>query len=216
MRHGKMAFLGCLVALSLGGPSQAVTSLGWQKGILVNVNIARIDGGSLAKIYDFDYRTTLGGGVIVLYPLSEVFALQTEVRYAEKGAEYPYIGTDVDGNVIKGTQTWKLKYIEVPILARVYVPTGSRLRPLCFAGPDLGFELSSKVEDSGTGRELTLDGVAKFDFGVSFGGGLEIGAGQGCLILDARYTLGLKKVFTGAGASEDKNRSLAFSLGYAF
>ena len=81
------------------------TPLGWRKGILLNVNIAQIDGGSLSKIYDLDHRTTLGGGVIILYPLSEILALQAEVRYTEKGAEYPYLGTDVDGNVIKGTQT---------------------------------------------------------------------------------------------------------------
>jgi hypothetical protein len=216
MRRGGMVVLSCLVALLLGEPSQADTSLGWRKGILLNVNLARVDGGSLSEIYDLDNRTTLGGGLIVLYPLSDALTLQTEVRYAARGAENHYVATDVDGNEITGTQTWKLNYVEVPILARVYVPTGSRLRPLFYAGPDLGFNVSSTVEDSETGSKSTLDDVANFDFGIAFGGGLEVGAGRGSLILDARYTLGLSMVFTGVAASEDKNRTLTFGLGYAF
>ncbi len=58
-----------------------------------------------------------------------------------------------------------------------------------------------------------------FDFGLALGGGIDINAGPGKIVLDIRFTAGFLKVRFGSNVTdyypEEKNRALSFIAGYA-
>lgn len=108
------------------------------------------------------------------------------------------------------TATTKLDYINVPIMANVYVVKGLAVK----LGIQPGFKVSSTVKTdlntsigSTTGsRDIKAQSV---DFSIPVGVSYEYSNFQ----LDARYNLGLTKVFENG---KDKNSVFQITLGYKF
>lgn len=108
--------------------------------------------------------------------------------------------------------TLKTDYLNIPILANIYVAQGLALK----AGVQPAFNLThkQKLEGSIAGHKgdtgyQTIDGVKSFDFSIPVGISYEY---QG-FCLDARYNIGCTKVFD----EGDGNHSVfQLTLGYKF
>ncbi|MRJ10338.1 PorT family protein [Ornithobacterium rhinotracheale] len=153
-------------------------------------------------------------GMFVEVPVTERFSIQPEVQYSTQGAKWEI-----------GKEDLKLKtqYINVPVLAKVYVADGFNLQ----AGPQFGFKTGAEFEyDSklfGNQKVDLEDSVSGFDFGLVFGAGYKTPVG---LTIDARYDLGLTNVFDKdskslgtaniSGDSDFKNGVFTVGLGYQF
>ncbi len=156
-------------------------------------------------------NTVAGGGFAALN-LSPLFALQLEALYAPKGAQDN--STDINGKL-------KVGYIEVPLFAKLLLPAQrSQVKPTVFAGPYIGFKASCNIE--GTSSNITASmsctdaglPIKSTDFGLSFGGGVGFPLGTRVSgLLEARYDLGLSKIFDSTPQADIKNRSLMVFAG---
>lgn len=103
--------------------------------------------------------------------------------------------------------TSKLDYINVPILANVYVVKGLAVK----LGLQPGFNVSHKVSvDKGsTSGSTDIPGVKSVDLSIPVGLSYEYSN----FVFDARYNFGVTKV---ADNADSKNSVFQFTLGYKF
>ena len=174
-------------------------------GVLAGASVATLVGD---PVEEWGSRTGFVVGGTLTLPLTSVVSFQPEVLLAQKGARLSEDGL---------TATFKLAYVEVPLLLRVDVPTtGGAVRPHLYVGPALAFKASCEVEASGEGVSATRscrdiaddegdEDLKSFDAGLTFGGALGFALGRQRLNVGARYTLGLTTL-----VSDDdvKNRAL--------
>ncbi len=151
------------------------------------------------------------GGVFFKYAgESNIFALQPEILYHQKGA------VDMEGGT--GTKL-NVDYLEVPILLKVQIPVGETFFPHIYAGPYGAFELdnnfTSQVSIFGfTFANNTMAQVQDFDYGAVVGGGFDIQLESFYLGLDARYGIGMQRILSLGGDRQDiKNRNFSLMLG---
>ena len=166
----------------------------------VGVNIA-----NLTEVKDSDPRIGLAAGVEGEYQASDIFSVSAGVLYSMQGAKQEY-------SVLKQTfkNTYKLDYINVPIMANVYVTKGLAVK----LGVQPGFMVSgsenSKLNIPVASIGGTHDVKAKsVDFSIPVGLSYEYNNFQ----LDARYNWGLTKAFENGKA---KNSVFQITLGYKF
>jgi len=121
--------------------------------------------------------------------------------------------------VLKGSPTGTvesfliLDYLEVPVLLRWNIPTGTTTRPHLYAGPTVAFRVSSRNR---TESETTdLKDVQGLDSGVAIGGSVDFPLNPGRLVVDLRYGIGLTDAF-GDQARNYKNDVLSIMAGVSF
>ncbi len=203
--------------LLLPNPSSA-TEL--KKGFKVGLNLAKLGGESMADLNAYlgeDMKSKLGFclGGYVTYHINEMFAIQPEVLYTMKGAAYK---EEIGGEILK---VWiNLTYLEIPVLAKITVPSLGTFNPVLFAGPVLAIKLSGrlKAESEGTTVEVDVEDMKGIDFGLVIGAGIDLGVdalGLGKLALDLRYTLGLTTISEFAD-DDVKNRAFSLMVGVSF
>jgi opacity protein-like surface antigen len=104
------------------------------------------------------------------------------------------------------TYTRKADYVNVPIMANVYVAPGLAVK----LGVQPGFNVNSKFETTVAGTTGSTDIDAKsVDFSIPVGLSYEYKN----VVLDARYNWGLTKVFDNR---DYKNSVFQITLGYKF
>lgn len=158
-------------------------------------------------VFENDVPTTrragLTAGGFVTVPVFGWLAVQPEVLYATRGADFD--DTPFPTSV-------RLDYLEVPILLRV--PLGARLHVV--AGPSFAYRLRarSRTTFSGATEELDLDDdIERTDLGIAAGVGVEIRR----LVVEARYTHGLRDIDAGSdGGAAIRNRAFALLAGIRF
>lgn len=133
------------------------------------------------------------------------------------GAEFEYGATDMVGisfgalYSMQGCKneglTAKLDYINIPILANVYVAPGFAVK----LGIQPGFNVSSKISGDGWSANSSMfDADAKtVDFSIPIGMSYQFDN----FVVDARYNWGLTKVWKNGDA---KNSVFQFTVGYKF
>jgi hypothetical protein len=97
------------------------------------------------------------------------------------------------------------------------IPVQGKVMPNLFLGPYFGFTITDprgELEVDGTTMEDDLEGVKDTDVGVVFGGGLDFVLGQGKIVFDVRYDLGLTSL--DEEGADVKNNVISFLLGYSF
>jgi hypothetical protein len=178
-----------LAGLTLLSASMANAAEELYGGIKGGVNFANQSTDPDAEL---DSRTGMAVGGYVGIPVNNVLSVQPEGLFTMKGAE-------TEGS------SWKLNYIEVPVLARASFMNEASAHPAIFAGPAVGFNLSSKIEDDSIEESIDVkDETNPIDFGVVVGGGVDIpfSGGKNSVGVDLRYTLGLNNV-NDSDSSED-------------
>lgn len=160
-------------------------------------------GVSIANLTDnnsSDARVGLVNGVEGEYQASDIFSVSAGVLYSMQGAKYDAFGA-------KSTE--KLDYINVPIMANVYVVKGLAVK--------LGVQPGFKVNDKLDLRMPVLGGALvdlkakSVDFSIPVGISYEYNNFQ----VDARYNWGLTKVFD-VDKLDQKNSVFQITLGYKF
>jgi hypothetical protein len=110
-------------------------------GVRAGLNVANWAGDAtqsantlfaLASDYtDRAFRTGFHAGVYTSIPLSSQFTLEPGVQYSQKGTVLKGDFTTNGASLLNATVTNKASYIDVPLLAKLYVTEGFHL----FAGP---------------------------------------------------------------------------------
>jgi len=163
---------------------------------------------------DLSRRTGFMVGGFVLMDFEGVFALQPELMYIQKGSQRE---NDVGGTTI--TTTTKLDYIEVPVLAKLAIPTDGLVSPTVFAGPTVGININAKRESEGGGQTSTSDisdSVSGTDFGVALGAGVDYTLNAGTISFDVRYELGLTSVDDTDVDNSIRNQGFMVTAGFGF
>lgn len=103
--------------------------------------------------------------------------------------------------------TWKLDYLNVPILANFYVAKGLALK----LGVQPGFKLSSKAKFKGSGasKEVDVDGIKSVDLSIHVG----LSYQYQNIVFDARYNWGVTKIVDDA---DSKHSVFQITVGYKF
>lgn len=170
---------------------QAVGTFTLQPKIGMNV-------ASLTKCDGCDPRIGLAAGVEAEYQATDIFSVSAGLIYSMQGNKAKAEGV---------TQTTKLDYINIPILANVYVTKGLAVK----LGVQPAFNVSDKVKISGGNTSLTKDNTdaESFDFSIPVGLSYEYSN----VVFDARYNFGVTKVWDGG---DPMNSVFQITLGYKF
>lgn len=195
----KKLFLMALMAFIATTASFAQWSVG---SITVQPKIG-INGANITDADNSDSRIGLVLGGEFEYRVSPIFSLSAGALYSMQGCK----GTaeDEDGNT--GDVSLKLDYINVPILANVYVAKGLAVK----LGIQPGFNVRHKATASVSGVNVTtnLPGVKSVDFSIPIGVSYEFNR----FVIDGRYNLGVTKLIDGA---DSKHSVFQFTFGYKF
>ena len=166
----------------------------------VGLNVA-----SLTKSDGADPRIGLAAGAELEYQATDMVSIAGGVIYSMQGNKYE--GTLLGVN---GKWTNKLDYINVPIVANVYVVKGLAVK--------LGIQPGFKVNSQTTVKAESALGNAKQDFDVEAKSvDLSIPVGLSYeynnVVLDGRYNFGVTKAYKSGDAM---NSVFQITLGYKF
>lgn len=165
-------------------------------GAKAGVNFTNMNSDSFS---DNNSLTGLHLGLLAEVPVTNRFSIQPEVLYST-------MGTSADEIMLGGssprTTEYKLDYIQVPVLAKVYLTQSLSLE----AGPSFNFLVNEEIG----GDETDLG--SSFEFGGAVGASYKF---RGGFFADVRYFNG----FTDAIDSENYTNSIknnGFQVGVGF
>ncbi len=163
------------------------------KGVKIGVGFgkwtgsdAKLDDG-FGNIIDPTYRSGLTFGAFITIPVNTSVSIQPELLYVVKGTKYEEGGESA---------TFKIDYIEIPVLIKYSFSTSGNIKPNIFFGPALNIKASSKlkVEFLGESAEVDLENIKGTELSFQFGGGFDFVTDSKTFIIDFRYDLGLSKI----------------------
>lgn len=153
-----------------------------------------------------DPRIGLVAGAEFEYQLTKMLGLSGGLLYSMQGAK------DSDSSMgVKVNTTIKTDYINIPILANIYVANGFALK----FGIQPAFNVNSSytastqgVDVSGSLSDLGVD-IKSFDFAIPLGLSYEYKN----FVIDGRYNLGVTKMVE---HDDSKHSVFQFTVGYKF
>jgi len=215
-----------LIAIVIGFETQVSAQVSPLKiGIRGGVNVADWRGDAvesfselaeLSSAFKTESFTGFHAGVNLEIPVTAGFSIEPGLYYSVKGMRVSQ--TILEGGFLnlKGEITSKLHYIELPVLAKVYLTEGFYLT----GGPQVGFLASNKMHaEAGilgfsVGDSFDVNaGFRKVDFGLVGGIGYQFRNG---ININAFYDHGLSTLDEGNSDIDAYNRAFKFSLGYQF
>ena len=213
MKKLKLALcLACtLLVASVSEVAQAQTPLNF--GIKGGLNISNLSG-DLMDDYDHRVGLTIGAVVDISIPLSPV-GVETGVYYSQKGAAFSD-EFNINGDLFNFDGTFKLDYLEVPILAKVNFGPPGPLGLHVVAGPYVSYLLNAEYDESINGGTETYDvsdDIEPIDIGLTGGLGVDFNLGLTKLNVQARYSMGMLDVEDGM---DYKNRVISVVAGFTF
>lgn len=181
----KLVIMAALALSSVGAFAQQAVGT-WSVTPKVGMNIANITDGN------GDPRIGLVAGGEVEYQATDMVSITAGALYSMQGAK-----DKTDGI----TTTVKMDYVNVPILANVYVAKGLAVK----LGIQPGFNVNAKANAEGYGREVSVDikdAIKTVDISIPVGISYEYMN----FVIDARYNWGLTNV--------SKNKTLEYGDEY--
>jgi hypothetical protein len=179
-------------------------------GIKAGMNIANMHGDDVPGLQS---RVGFCGGGFVTLGLKDVFAIQPEILYTQKGVKWEVRLIPPGPN----DGTLKLDYIEIPFLFKLMSPVKGGVKGNLYVGSYFAINVNAKcrIETNVTTEEWDYGTFVKdTDFGIVLGGGADFSLKKGEIVLDGRYTLGLTT--TSEDGWDQKNKVVSFMLGYSF
>ena len=151
---------------------------------------------TLTKADDSESRIGLVAGAELEYQLSDIFSISGGALYSQQGCEWSEDGS---------TRTNKLDYINIPVLANVYVVKNLAVK----VGVQPAFNVNSKAKASQGDSSVqgSIEGIKTFDFSIPVGLSYEYKN----IVIDGRYNFGLTKV---SKYADSKNSVFQLTLGY--
>lgn len=196
----KKILLSILVVVLLSFSVAEAQKTGTHFGLKVGVNSTNFGG-------DEDTKTRFGYhvGPYLSIGVTDRFAIQPELLYSTQGAE-------VTANNVSRKQD--LSYINMPIMAKIYVANGFNIQVGPYVGVLLDFD--SHSDDNSASVKVDYKG---YDFGIGLGLAYELPGGFN---FGGRYNFGLADVSdidagtTGIEIDARTNQVLQFFLGFTF
>lgn len=183
-------------------------------GLMAGVNVASISGDDITGI---DNRTGFMLGGSLTFHITNSFAIQPEAIFSQKGASE---NSDPDFKA-----TFKMDYIDFPVLLRFDIPVTGPIRPFFLAGPAFGVQVKCAIAAEGQGVSASADcdlvdesseiqfRNKTFDLSGVAGAGLDFRLGGTTLMVGARYQHGFTDVVKDASV---KNRTWSVLAGVTF
>lgn len=197
MKNAILVLTFCFLAFQ----SQAQLNIGLKGGAMFSsIQGENIESGT---------RTGLGGGLFAQFVALPALAIQVEGLFEQKGSydESTPLGINTVSEV-------RLDYLTIPVMAKLRLPIGGTVFPNVFGGMygayALNGELATTIASNTSVSDLAIE---DFDFGLLFGGGLDIKLEKLFLTFDARYSFGLVEVYNDnslAGAIDDFRNGAVF------
>jgi hypothetical protein len=197
----------CVLALTAIAAASDAGAQGLSYGVKGGIALADLDATGEDSAVPTDFRVGLVAGGFITWPLAGRLEFQPEVLYTQKGSK---------ADVLGGTSTQKLDYLDIPLLLS-YRLKGSRERNLAvFGGPSLGVRLrarSNAAFGGGSFEDDVSDQVKSTDFAAVAG----VAYHRGRLVVDGRYSWGFTDIDrdTGDGV-EIRNRGISILAGWRF
>lgn len=161
-----------------------------QFGDALAVELDNQVGGSWTA--DRTRRTGVVFGAMYRLPATPIVSLQIEGQYVARGTKFDLHDQSTG---MSAETTFKLDYIEFPVLLRIAPPATGTAGVFFVAGPVIGFKSKADLEVSAQGQTQSMDmgeGFKSTTFGALGGIGLKIASGPATNItLQARYYVGL-------------------------
>ena len=153
---------------------------------------------TLTKADDSESRIGLVAGAELEYQISDIFSISGGALYSQQGCEWSEDGS---------TRTNKLDYINIPVLANVYVVKNLAVK----VGLQPAFNVNSKQKASKGDASVqgSIEGTKTFDCSIPVGLSYEYKN----FVIDGRYNFGLTKINKHA---DSKNSVFQITLGYKF
>jgi opacity protein-like surface antigen len=195
-----------VLAMMVFGTSIATAQEFVQFGAKGGVNFASITGDD----FDTESRTGFNLGLVAEIPVAERFSIQPEVYYSAQGFDVSEIDQenvfDIDDNI-----EYQLDYINVPVLAKIYLTDGLSIQ----AGPSFNFKVNEEIDtmptqDGGDTNVAEYSDVKDFEFGGA--AGLEYKF-DGGFFIQGRYNYGFTKLIDDVDAH---NSVFQAGIGYMF
>ena len=191
----KILFVAALMLSSVSTFAQhAVGSFNLQPKVGVSI-------ANLTEIKGSDPRVGLVAGVEGEYQVSDIFSVSAGVLYSMQGAKQEF--SVLNQKTFK--HTYKLDYVNVPIMANVYVVKGLAVK----LGVQPGFNVSNKIKVNNLDAVENPAKAQSVDVSIPVGLSYEYNNFQ----LDARYNWGVSKAFK---LTDAKNSVFQITLGYKF
>jgi len=148
-------------------------------------------------------------GLVMEYKFSPKFAIAPEVVFASQGGKFKAIEMQLFGLDVSKNVTFNTNYINVPVMLKYYVSPAFSID----FGPQVGFNVYSKVSVEGYDKAYDLkDNTKGVDFGLGLGGTYNLTENA---FVQARYTMGMTKVFDG-DYNKEKNGNIQVAFGMKF
>lgn len=180
--------------------------LGWSYGVKAGANLATFVGDDVNE--STKMRPGLVIGAFAENRMSEYFGLSAELLYSQQGAKYK-----ISESGMTTTVTEKLDYLNIPILANLYVAKGLALKAGIQPAIKLNSEIDTKVKYGGESATVDrdLNGVNSFDLAIPIGLSYQFDFG---LLVDFRYNISATKF--PKNSAEARNSVLQLTAGWRF
>ncbi|MCG9972032.1 porin family protein [Christiangramia crocea] len=196
----KKTFL--LVAIAIFGLSASTNAQEyWNFGIKGGANFTNMSSDGFE---DNNSRTGFHLGLLAEIPVSDRFSIQPEALYSTQGFEV---------ETSNYTDEYKLDYIQVPLIAKIYLIDGLAVE----AGPSFNFLVNEEYEYESGLLDIENDSelASSFEFGGALGLSYKFNNG---FFLSGRYTKGFTNVYDSDDFDDDaiKNNGFQVGLGLQF
>ncbi|NIR47370.1 PorT family protein [candidate division KSB1 bacterium] len=199
----KTNFLLLLIILFSQPFSSAVFSQQLKRvGIRLGLNVSDMSGPS--EFPNLAHTTKSSVGLFSRFSINELLSIQPELLFAMKGADYIT-------NMSNRNASIDISYLELPLLVNIQVKPTHNISPNLFWGPYFSINIDDNLTFVGE-PGFDTDFVDSFDYGLTFGAGIEFKMGLGNLSFDGRYSYGIDNV----RIFGFKNRVLSLNVGYSF
>ena len=160
----------------------------WSVTPKVGFNLANIVGDHTDG---YSMKFALFGGAEVMYQVNSLVGVSGGMLFSAQGCE------------LEGDNSIALMNLNIPLMANFYVAPNLALK----IGLQPDFNLSAKYKYNGGSSDISSVQTVILDlpFGISY----DISN----FVIDARYNLGLSKIFKGEGGSQ-RNSVFQISVGY--
>jgi hypothetical protein len=201
MRRIVSSCLAGAAALTIGAGDVSAQTIGFKLGAAF-ANMSA-EGVTSSRITGFS------GGGHMRFGLGDRMGLQLEVLSVTKGADFTF-------GAIPATDSYRFEYVEIPVLLHVPVTMGANMAPYVFGGGSAGIQVRCRVQTTAgdaVGAEHDCQDSRSPDLSLVGGAGLAFAMGPGAVIVEGRYTAGMRSVFTDASV-DTRHRVLSLMAGY--
>lgn len=168
---------------------------------------------------DWGHRAVLQAGAVLQMEVSDWVVVQPELNYVQKG------GTARASLVqdVEMDQTTRYSYLELPVLAKLRLPTGGRLEPSLLAGPFFGLNLRAKsvgvvrtrFPGAAGGSRTEEHTVSSTEFGAVLGGRVAYVFPSGnAFSIGVRYSRGFTDVGPEGAEGSVRTETIGLGIGY--